>query len=60
MSLLEYAIREDLNKIAPRVMGVLDPVKLTITNYPEDQKELLEGEINPEMLELGKRIIPFR
>ena len=59
MSLLEYAIREDLNKIAPRVMGVLDPVKLTITNYPEGKKELLEGEINPETLELGKRIIPF-
>ncbi len=59
MSLLEHSIREDLNKTAPRVMGVLDPVKLTILNYPEEQKELLEGEINPEMPELGKRSFPF-
>ena len=59
MSLLEHAIREDLNNTAPRVMGVLHPVKLTITNYPEDKTELLEGEINPEKPELGKRSFPF-
>lgn len=59
LSLLEFSIREHLNTIAPRVMGVLDPVKLTISNYPDDQEELLEGEINPENLELGTREIPF-
>ena len=59
LSLLEFSIREHLNTIAPRVMGVLDPVKLTISNYPDDQEELLEGEINPENFELGTREIPF-
>ena len=59
MSLLEYSIREDLNIKAPRVMAVLNPVKLTISNYPEGREELLEGEINPEQPELGSRTIPF-
>ena len=59
MSLLEYSIREDLNIKAPRVMAVLNPVKLTLSNYPEGKEEFLEGEINPEQPELGSRIIPF-
>jgi len=59
ISLLEHSLREDLNSIAPRVMGVLDAIKLTITNYSDDKTELLEGEINPEKPELGNRIFPF-
>ena len=59
MSLLEHSIREDLNQSAPRVMSVLNPVKLTISNYPDDTSEVLEGEINPEQPELGNRNIPF-
>jgi glutaminyl-tRNA synthetase len=59
MSLLEYAVREDLNQIAPRVLAVLNPVKLTISNYPEGETEQLEGEINPEQPELGTRNLPF-
>ena len=59
MSLLEYSIREDLNIKAPRVMAVLNPVKLTLSNYPEGKEEILEGEINPEQPELGSRTIPF-
>lgn len=59
MSLLEYAVREDLNQTAPRVMAVLNPVKLTISNYPEGETENLEGEINPEQPELGTRSLPF-
>ena len=59
ISLLEHSLREDLNSIAPRVMGVLDPIKLTITNYYDDKTELLEGEINPEQPELGNRSFPF-
>ena len=58
MSLLEHSVREDLNAIAPRVMGVLDPIKLTLINYPEDKTELLEGEVNPEQPEKGKRSFP--
>ena len=58
-SLLEYSIREDLNINAPRAMGVLNPVKLTITNYPENQTEILEGDINPEKPDLGTRKFPF-
>lgn len=56
---LENALREDLNKIAPRVMGVLDPLKVIITNYPEDGVELLQAVNNPEDSEAGKREIPF-
>ena len=59
MSLLEHSVREDLNATAPRVMGVLDPVKLTLTNYPDDKTELLEGEVNPEQPEKGTRSFPF-
>ena len=59
ISLLEFCIREDLNKLADRVMAVLDPVKLIITNYPEGQTEDLLVENNPEDPETGKRVVPF-
>lgn len=59
VSLLEFCIREDLNKTAPRVMAVLDPVKLVITNYPEDKEEWLEAENNPEDDNAGSRELPF-
>ncbi len=59
LALLEHCIREDLNKNAPRVMGVLDPVKLVITNYPEGQTEELQATRNPEKPEDGHRIVPF-
>lgn len=58
-SLLEFCIREDLNKVAPRVMAVLNPVKLIITNYPEDKEELLKAETNPEDESAGFREVPF-
>ena len=58
-ALLEYHVREDLNKRAPRFMGVLDPVKVVITNYPEDQVELLEAVNNPEDPAAGTREVPF-
>ena len=59
VSLLEFCIREDLNKTAPRVMAVLDPVKLVITNYPEDKVEWLEAENNQENESAGYRKVPF-
>jgi glutaminyl-tRNA synthetase len=59
LSLLEFCIREDLNKSADRVMAVLDPVELVITNYPEDQVEELAIENNPEDPESGTRSVPF-
>lgn len=59
VSLLEFCIREDLNKTAPRVMAVLDPVKLVITNYPQDKEEWLEAENNPEDENAGSRELPF-
>ncbi|MBP2834220.1 glutamine--tRNA ligase/YqeY domain fusion protein [Aquimarina sp. U1-2] len=59
VSLLEFCVREDLNKIAPRVMAVLDPVKLIITNYPEDKVEWLVAENNPEDATAGERKVPF-
>lgn len=59
VSLLEFCIREDLNKTAPRVMAVLDPVKLVITNYPEDRVEWLDAENNPEDENAGSRQVPF-
>ncbi|MDT8347261.1 MAG: glutamine--tRNA ligase/YqeY domain fusion protein [Flavobacteriaceae bacterium] len=59
MSRLEFEVREDLNKIAPRYMAVLDPVKLTITNYPRDKIEWLSTENNPEDASTGMREIPF-
>lgn len=59
VALLEHSIREDLNKRAPRVMAVLDPVKVVITNYPEDKSEMLTLENNPEDPESGSREVPF-
>jgi glutaminyl-tRNA synthetase len=59
VGLLEYALREDLNKKAPRVMAVLDPLKLIITNYPEDKTEDMETINNPEDASMGSRTIPF-
>ena len=59
VSLLEFCVREDLNKEADRKMVVLDPVKLTITNYPESKTEELESEDNPEKDIIKKRRIPF-
>lgn len=59
ISLLEFCIREDLNKSANRYMAVLDPVKLVITNYPEGQTEDLLIENNPEDESTGKRAVPF-
>lgn len=59
ISLLEYAIKDHLNAIAPRVFAVLDPVKLIIENYPEGQVEELKVENNPEDESAGERIVPF-
>lgn len=60
VGLLEFCVREDLNKIAWRRMAVLDPIKLVITNYPDGQEEILEGENNPEVEGGdGSRKIPF-
>ena len=59
VSLLEFCVREDLNKIAPRVMAVLNPVKLIITNYPEGNVEWLEAENNPEEAVMTYRKVPF-
>ena len=59
IQLLEFFVREDLNKIATRVMAVVDPVKLVITNYPENNDELLETENNPEQEDAGTRTVPF-
>ncbi|MFW6351036.1 MAG: glutamine--tRNA ligase/YqeY domain fusion protein [Bacteroidota bacterium] len=59
LALLEYCIREDLNRNAARVMAVLDPVKLIIDNYPEGQTENLPAKINPEDENSGNRMVPF-
>ena len=59
VSLLEHAVREDLNKRAMRVSGVLDPVKLVLTNYPEDQVEEMEAVNNPEDQTMGSRQVKF-
>jgi glutaminyl-tRNA synthetase len=59
LALLEFHIRTELNKIAPRVMAVLNPVKLVITNYPEGKEEMLTAENNPEDEEAGFRTVPF-
>ncbi len=58
VSLLEFCVREDLNKLAPRVMAVLDPLKLIITNYPDDESEEMLSENGPEE-SFGTRIVPF-
>ncbi|NEW81620.1 MAG: glutamine--tRNA ligase/YqeY domain fusion protein [Mariniphaga sp.] len=59
VAVLEYCIREDLNKRAQRVMGVLDPLKVVITNYPEGQVEEIDAVNNPEDESMGKRKVPF-
>ena len=59
VSLLEFCVRDHLNKIAPRVMAVLNPVKLTIRNYPDRQTEMLTAENNPEDENAGFREVPF-
>jgi len=58
VSLLEFCVREDLNKLAPRVMAVLDPIKLIITNYPDDKSEEMISENGPNE-KFGTRTIPF-
>ena len=59
ISLLEHAVREDLNKVATRVMAVINPVKVIITNYPEGQEEILEMENNPEDPAAGTHKMTF-
>ena len=59
VSLLDFCLREDLNKTAPRVMAVLDPIKLVITNYPEGKEEWLDAENNQEDASAGYRKVPF-
>ena len=59
ISLLEFSVRDHLNKIAPRVFAVIDPVKVIIENYPDNQVEELEIENNPEDETAGTRIVPF-
>ncbi|MFN8528091.1 MAG: glutamine--tRNA ligase [Anaerolineae bacterium] len=59
IQMLEYCARQDLNKIAPRLMAVLNPIKVVITNYPDDQVEEFEALINPEDPSLGTRKVPF-
>ena len=59
VSLLEFCVREDLNKTADRVMAVINPIKLVITNYPEDREEWLTAENNPEDENSGTREVPF-
>ena len=59
VSLLEFCVRDDLNKKADRKMVVGNPLKLTITNYPEEKEELISTENNPEKEESGKREVPF-
>jgi len=59
VALLEHSVREDLNKTAQRVMGVLNPLKVVITNYPEDKVEMMEAINNPEDESMGTRQVPF-
>ncbi len=59
VALLEYCIREDLNKNAPRVMAVLNPIKVIITNYPTDKEELIDANYNDYQDGFGSRIVPF-
>ena len=59
VSLLEYSIRDDLNKRAQRVMGVLNPLKIVITNFPEDKTEMMTAVNNPEDETMGTREVPF-
>ena len=59
VALLDFHVREHLNKIAPRVMGVLNPLKVVLTNYKEGEEEWLDAENNPEDLSAGSRKVPF-
>jgi glutaminyl-tRNA synthetase len=59
IALLEHTIRQDLNKSSPRVMGILNPLKVVITNYPEGQVEEMEAINNPEDVSAGTRKLPF-
>jgi len=59
IALLEHTLREDLNKKSPRVMAVLDPLKVVIENYPEGQTEEISSANNPEDTSMGERFIPF-
>ncbi len=59
MSLLEHAVRDDLNRIATRVMAVINPLRVVITNYPEDKVEMVEMESNPEDPTAGMHQMPF-
>lgn len=59
LGLLEFCVREDLNKRAERRMAVLDPLKVVITNYPEDKQETVECVNNPEDESAGRRVVPF-
>jgi glutaminyl-tRNA synthetase len=59
VGLLEFSLREELNRKAPRVMGVLRPLRILITNYPEDREEWMETINNPEDESMGSREIPF-
>ncbi|WP_184310674.1 glutamine--tRNA ligase/YqeY domain fusion protein [Anaerosolibacter carboniphilus] len=59
ISMLEHSLREDLKDKVPSIMAVLKPLKVVITNYPDDESELLEIENNPSNSELGKRMVPF-
>jgi glutaminyl-tRNA synthetase len=59
MGVLENAVRDDLNIHAPRVMGVLEPLKVIITNYPEEQVEEIEGQNHPQNPDMGTRQLPF-
>ena len=58
-AMLEYCVREDLKPKAPRYMAVIDPIKLVIDNYPQDQVEWMEASNNPENEEMGTRTVPF-
>ncbi len=59
MGVLENAVRNDMNETAPRVMAVLDPVKVVLTNYPEGETEWLEADSHPQKPEMGKRSVPM-
>jgi glutaminyl-tRNA synthetase len=59
VALLEHAVREDLNRHAPRLMGVLYPLRVVIENYPDDQTELFDVAVNPEDASAGTRRVPF-
>ncbi len=59
MGVLENALRDDLNERAPRTMAVLDPLKIVLTNYPEDESEWLEAPLHPQKPEMGTRKVPL-